>query len=374
VTAPPGDRRDWEGFYLDGRTAARQRARVQLMGTGLEILTESGARLWWPYAEIRQTQGSYAGEQVRLERGGELPEALLLPDAGVLGALHRVAPESARRFHDPGRRRLRVPLVVGAGLAALGVAAALYLWAIPLLASGLASQVPVSWEEQLGKTVVEQLAPAEKRCTEADALRQLDRIARKLAAAVPESPYTVRVFVVDRSAVNAFAAPGGYIVVFRGLIDRAESPEELAGVLAHELQHIVRRHVTRSLFQHASTGLLLTAVTGDVTGVLAYGIEVARTLGSLRYSRRSEEEADAEGLRTLRAAGIDPAGMIAFFESLRRTGRELPDALAYLSTHPATGERIARLRELAAAPGGRPAPVLTPDEWAALKTICRTRP
>ncbi len=374
MTAPPGDRRDWEGFYLDGRTAARQRARVQLMGTGLEILTESGAHLWWPYAEIRQTQGSYAGEQVRLERGGELPEALLLPDAGVLGALHRVAPESARRFHDPGRRRLRVPLVVGAGLAALGVAAALYLWAIPLLASGLASQVPVSWEEQLGKTVVEQLAPAEKRCTEADALRQLDRIARKLAAAVPESPYTVRVFVVDRSAVNAFAAPGGYIVVFRGLIDRAESPEELAGVLAHELQHIVRRHVTRSLFQHASTGLLLTAVTGDVTGVLAYGIEVARTLGSLRYSRRSEEEADAEGLRTLRAAGIDPAGMIAFFESLRRTGRELPDALAYLSTHPATGERIARLRELAAAPGGRPAPVLTPDEWAALKTICRTRP
>jgi predicted Zn-dependent protease len=111
-----------------------------------------------------------------------------------------------------------------------------------------------------------------------------------------------------------------------------------------------------------------------VTGALAYGLEVARTLGSLRYSRQSEEEADAEGLRTLRAAGIDPAGMIAFFESLRRTGPELPGALAYLSTHPPTEARIARLRRLAAAPAGRPSPVLTPEAWAELKTICRAKP
>ncbi len=71
-------RTDWQGYYLDGKTAARHRATIRLMQSGLEVTTDSGTTLWWPYEEIRQTQGFYAGEQVRLERGGETPEVLLV--------------------------------------------------------------------------------------------------------------------------------------------------------------------------------------------------------------------------------------------------------------------------------------------------------
>jgi predicted Zn-dependent protease len=371
VTEPAAGVREWDAHYLDGRTAARRRARVHLQPTGLEIVVEDGTRLWWPYGEIRQTQGTYAGEPVRLEHGGELAEALLVPDVGVLTALHRLAPGAARRFHDPARRRLRVPLVLAAGVAAIAVATVLYLWVIPFFATLAAARVPVSWEEQLGRRVVEQFAPARERCTGAEGIRQLEAIAAKLTSAVPGSPYTFRIFVVDRKTVNAFAAPGGYVVVYRGLIERAGSPEELAGVLAHEAQHVLRRHVTRALFQHASVGLLLAAVSGDATGMLAYAVEAARSLGTLRYSRQSEDEADVEGLRMLQSAGIDPGGMIAFFESLRQEELKLPGALAYVSTHPPTGERIARLRALAAATPPAPAtPLLSPDGWAALKATC----
>jgi hypothetical protein len=138
----------WEGHYLDGRTATRQRVAIRLMRSGLEILAEQGTTLWWPYAEIRQTQGSYAGEEVRLERGGEIPEVLLVADAAFLTELHRVTPEVATRFHNPASRRTRARLTVIAALAVIGITTALYLWGIPAAAGIVAARVPVSWEEQ----------------------------------------------------------------------------------------------------------------------------------------------------------------------------------------------------------------------------------
>lgn len=365
---------EWEAHYLDGRTAARQRARVQLLPDGLEIATEGGARLVWPYGEVRQTQGAYAGEPVRLERGGELPEILLVTDVAFLTALHRVTPLAARRFHDPAGRRRRIPLVVAAGLAAVAIGAALYLWVIPAVASVVATRVPVAWEERLGRAVVEQLAPAEARCTDPEGTRQLDTIVASLTASIPDSPYTIRVSVIDRKPVNAFAAPGGYVVLFRGLVERAERPEEVAGVLAHEIQHVLHRHVTRALVRQASTGLLLAAMTGDASGVLVYGMEAARTLGTLRYGRQAEEEADIEGLRMLETAGIDPAGMITFFESLAKREPEFVKNLGYLSTHPSTADRLARLRATMKIPATPPEPLLSPEGWARLRTICSTKP
>ena len=146
----------WTGYYLDGRTAARQRATIMPMQNGMRVTTESGQTLSWPYAEIRQTQGSYAGEQVRLEFGAELPEALLVSDLSLLAALHRMAPDQTKHLHDPSRRRLRVKLTLLAGLAVVVLVAVLYVWGIPGLARAAAPYIPVSWEERLGSAVVEE--------------------------------------------------------------------------------------------------------------------------------------------------------------------------------------------------------------------------
>ena len=99
---------EWKGDYLDGQTAIRRAAAVRLLRSGLEITTETGHTAWWPYGEVRQTQGFYEGQEVRLERGGQLPEVVLIRDAAFLSALHRAAPEAAGRFHDPSRRRRRM--------------------------------------------------------------------------------------------------------------------------------------------------------------------------------------------------------------------------------------------------------------------------
>jgi Zn-dependent protease with chaperone function len=366
-----GIRTDWPADYLDGRTATRRPATVRLMATGIEVHPEGGIPAFWRHSEIRQTQGFYAGEEVRLERGRGLAETLVVRDPDFLTSLAAIRGRGSG-LHGPERRRLRLGLTVGAGVAVLGITAALYLWGIPLLAAIVAARVPVAWEERLGAAVVEQLAPAARRCDEGGRQRRIDEIVTRLTDALePPSPYRLRVFVVRGATVNALAAPGGYIVVFQGLLDQTESAEELAGVLTHELQHIQQRHATKMLVQHTSTGLLLMALTGDVTGVMAYGLESARVLGQLQYSRLAEKEADREGMRLLLAAHVDPAGMLAFFERLEGKDRG-PALLTYLSSHPSFEDRIARLTALAE---GAPARArLLPDyDWRDIRSICPAR-
>jgi Zn-dependent protease with chaperone function len=363
-------RTDWEGVYLDGRTAARQPATIRLMREGIEITPAGGAPRLWPYRELRQTQGFYGGEQVRLERGPDLSETLLVSDTAFLESLHAVAPHVGRRFHDPGRRRARIRWTIVAGVGAIATAVAIYVWGIPALAALVAPRVPVAWEESVGRAAVGHLAPPGRRCSDLELARAMDETVRRLTAPGPPSPYTFRVSVVNRPLVNALAVPGGYVVVFRGLLEQTGTPEEMAGVMAHELQHVLHRHATRAVIQDASTGLLLMALTGDVTGPLAYGLQTARTLGDLRYSRRAEEEADTEGMKMMLAARLDPAGMITFFERIRKEEGSTPRALTYLSTHPLAADRLERLKAMAAAWKGPAEPLLPGDRWADLAKRC----
>jgi predicted Zn-dependent protease len=366
--------RVWDAAYLDGRTARRQPARVSIGRRSLEIaLPETGGRLSWPLAGVRQTQGFYTGEQVRLERGGDLAEALLIGDLAFLSALRAAAPEAAAGFDDPARRRRRARLAVPAALAAIVVALALYLWGLPALATIAAARVPVSWEVALGDATMAQLAPAERLCRDPARQRRLDEIAGVLLRTRPDTRYPFRVSVVNHPVVNALAAPGGAIVVFHGLLERTESAEELAGVLAHEIQHVLHRHATRAILRQASTGVLLAALTGDVGMGAAFGVEGARLLGDLRYSREAETEADRDGMRMLQAAAVDPSGALTFFRRAEKSQHGTPAFARYLTTHPLPGDRLAILTALAAESTRPPVKLLPGYDWKDIARICPPR-
>ena len=369
-------RLDWDAAYLDGRTAARRPASVHITRTGIDIaLRESATRFFWPFREIRQTQGAYAGEQVRLERGGDLAEVLLVGDIGFLSAARAASPEAAH-LHEPGRRRFRVGLTFGALLAAVALAVGIYYVAIPAFAGVAAARVPVAWEEKLGAAIVDHFAPPSRRCEDPARQARIDAIVAQLTASVQPRPYTFRITIVNSGIVNAVAAPGGHIIVFRGLLERTDSAEELAGVLAHEVQHVLHRHVTRAIFQQASTGVLMAALVGHVSGVVAYGLQGARTLGDLQMNRAAESEADRDGMRLLQEAGIDTEGMITFFDKLSKYEREHGgDSLTrYLRSHPTTAERIATLRGLAAAAPRPERRLLGEDDWNNVKSLCGELP
>ena len=179
------------------------------------------------------------------------------------------------------------------------------------------------------------------------------------------SRYHYEWYLKDDDSVNAFAVPGGRVIVHSGLIAQAASAEELAGVLAHEVQHVELRHSLRQIIHTAGWAAVLTVALGDVSAMT--GIFVHQ-LGNLQYSRTLESEADVAGLHALARAGIPLAGMRDFFARMQSKEKKAGGSIdiALLSSHPATGERLSEIERIAAQTPCTCAPLKM--DWPAVKT------
>ena len=169
----------------------------------------------------------------------------------------------------------------------------------------------------------------------------------------------IQVSVVRGDTVNAFATLGGRIYVYDGLLQQARSPEELAGVLAHEIEHVRHRHIIQGAVVSAATWGGLRAIFGGASDA-----GIAHSLLTLSFSREQEAEADEDGLRRLRTAGVDADGLVQFFE---RAGRSA-SAPALVSSHPADADRAQRAARFRGYPVK---PVLSADRWVALRGLCQ---
>lgn len=333
----------------DGQSAIRHEVEVRREGDALALDGADGRAERVPLAELFLVE----------RRGGELT----LGRHGIDGWRLRVPPPvdpaldaAFPRTHGYGRWVDRLGLWPAMGAFTAVSAAVLALgWFAPGL---LAPLVPVAVEEAYGSALVGDFGG--KYCTNAAGQEAL----AKLVARLDPDPSDLKVRVVDFDMVNAAALPGGQIVLFDELIETVEGPDELAGVLAHEIAHVRERHVTAALLRQFGIGIFTATLGGNV------GSNVDGFV-ALSFTRGAEREADAEAIARLNAARISPAPTADFFADLaaKEGGMgELP-AMAYLSSHPLSAERK-RLFEEAADKRIAYAPALSPAEWQALKAIC----
>ncbi len=274
-------------------------------------------------------------------------EALSLLDHPRL----RQHPELAAQMAGAKVRHTRGRLVLP-GCIALPILLLLLLWALadPIV-SWIADRIPASVETELGDLLFKSLE-GQMVSVEDDALeRQLDELVAPLLAVVPNPGYRFELHLVDDPSLNAFALPGGHLVLHTGLVLAAETPEEILGVVGHELAHVTERHALRQTLSSAGLLVVFQSLFGDFSGLAAAATEGGYRLLVLKHSRRHELEADDEGWRLLIAARLDPRGMIRFFERLEEAMAALPGvaeldgSLNFLSTHPLTSERRERLLE-----------------------------
>lgn len=205
------------------------------------------------------------------------------------------------------------------------------------IASEIVAGIPADQENILGDLALVEIRTKMRLHEQGPAVDAVRAIGEKLTTG---SRFQYRWYVGERSQINAFSVPGGIVVVYSGLIEAASSPEELAGVLAHEVAHAELRHGLRASVKGIGLSGLFRLLLGDSSAAGWAG-----NLGGLKFSREHEAEADADGLRRLLAAGIDPSGMVRIYEKLARpavTASAMTTAL--MATHPATDERIAELR------------------------------
>jgi Zn-dependent protease with chaperone function len=354
----------WKGFYYDGQTADKQEVTVSIAGGGVAIHKPDGSTTIWPVGELKQTQGSFSSEQLRIERGTAVVEVLFVTQPGLPAAIRQAFPDA--RTSVKGSRSTALLLGWTAGIIAASIAA--YVWGAPLFAGWLAPRVPASWEVSLGQDVAERMAPKMRQCGDSASLAHLRTVLDRLIRAAPKTDYNFRMVVLKDSSVNAFAAPGGFIAVHSGLIQASTTPEQFAGVLAHEIQHVLQRHSTRAVIREVPLRLAISAVAGG--GAFETAASVAGSLGALRYRRADESEADLEGMRLLAAARIDPTGAVEIMRTLQAKGANAPRFVTYLSSHPQTAQRVAELEALARASRVQSTPLMDSAAWERVRQMC----
>lgn len=337
---------------------------VQVDEAGLTIVFEStggdGDREVAPFEALSVSAGGLDHDHLVVQwTGAQGERTLYLKDPDAIRAFRQAAPDHlslpfAQAAELVRQVRQRRRLVWGLALG-LFLSTVLGLWfGSDLLVEIAVSRIPVEWEQKLGESAYRDFLSQQEVIKDGPAVAALGEMTQRLTEQIPNNPYKFEVTVVKSDVINAFALPGGHVVVFTGLMKKADSGEEVAGVMSHELNHVLRRHGLERIVKSLGLLTVVTIVLGDQQGLVGMMKQLSVELLTLKFGREQETEADVTGLQLLQRAKIDPSGMIKFFERLseKDEGR-----MEWLSTHPMSTGRAERLKaELAALPKKSPEP------------------
>ncbi len=335
--------------YYDGRVSARREVTLYLEGDGIRI-SGAGIDAIYPIDRVRVTAGVGAIRRViRLPNGGMCE----VSDTAFLTAVERQQGKGrVSAFLHRWERSL--PLAVAALILTAAVVFLFMRFGVPALARHAAYALPVSAEASLGR---ESLATLDRFLFKpskitAERRRELTALFRRMTASFPDgSGYRLEFRAGDAVGANALALPSGIVVITDGLVELAHNDQELVAVLAHELGHVRGRHLLRHLLQNSVAGLLMATITGDVLSVTSLSAALPTALIDAKFSRDFEREADDAAVAWLKKEGIPLRRYIDILSRLqaqldkKKTGAVAGEGVVrnYLSTHPATDERIRRI-------------------------------
>lgn len=368
---------DAEARCVDGRNAAVHAARLSIDDTGpgagvLVIRTAAADPRRWPMADLRRLPDQADSETLVLYRADDPLTRLYVSGAEPTRILAARAPALDRRPPVRGRGRM-----AAWAAAAVGAVALILFVLIPVTADQLADYLPPEGEQALGDATFEQIREALSNredaplaiCEAPAGLAALDRMERRLTSGL-DLPYPVRVHVLDDDLVNAFALPGGRIILFRGLIEAATHPDQVAAVLAHELGHVVARDPTRGTLRSAGSIGVLGLILGDFAGG-AVVLFLANRLIEATYSQEAEAAADAFAHDLLARNGIAPSAISDMFRIFLDRFGEDTGIWRHFAGHPALGDRIGAAERADDRLAGPIRPSLGEEDWQALRAICR---
>ncbi len=336
--------------YIDGKNAIRREVEILTIGQNFYLLENE--RRHGPYAFcymhfVSKTKDnlSYGYEDIdgwRLTLSGTIPEELkpFLPATRTYGNwLDKL---------DFGRASA---VFITASVAAVAIIFTAPQWLAPL--------IPQSLENKLGDALVEDFGG--RICSTPDGKAALSKLTNTLDA----NPDDLQVELVNIDMLNAVALPGGKVFLFEGLIQQAESVDEVAGVLGHEIGHIRQRHVLQGLLRQLGLSSILGGLNENIGGVFSSAL-------SNNYGRDAEREADSHSIEILDKANISPIATKGFFNKLSKIPNEengISSVTSYMSSHPLSSQRAAKF-DASFDKERDYQPALTQDEWAAIKSMC----
>jgi hypothetical protein len=352
-------------LYFDGISAQAQPVTLRV-DEASQCLTWSkdDHTQSWPLKDVREVPDQANRKELVLRLRNNPVERLLVADR----ALAPRFPHLSRRAPVTNRWRL-----IRWGLAAVASVALIIFVLVPRMADQLAAFIPPEGERALGEATFQQIREALDAtgmqpvpvCTAPAGRAALDSMTTKL---MPDLPEGLAIHVLNHDMVNAFALPGGQIVVFEGLIRTAKTPEQLASVIGHEIGHVVSRDPTRHALRSAGSIGVLGLLFGDFAGG-ALVLVLTNQLINAQYSQTAEAEADVFAHDLLLGAGVAPSALGEMFEQFLALGGDAEGLMAHFMSHPKLGDRIENAQQ-ATPEGFVSAPLLNEADWTALRRIC----
>lgn len=328
-------------IYYDGQTNQPHQAQIEVFGNSLSIYYDE-KKVVWAISEIDYAE--FSGEGKTMLQYGAFPHQYLeyYNDSPLAQVLKGYLPKPksgveivAKQYNAIVKGAL-ISIVILSAIAAL-----IYFVILPSIASYVAGKIPVSTEIALGNKFYESFIGDSE--IDAEKSKLLNDFAQKIDF---ETKYPLKFTVVKDKQVNAFALPGGNVVVFSGILEKIKSTEELAALLSHEVTHVKERHSLKGLARSLAGSLLISVVFGDTGALGSVLANQADDIYQLGFSRGMEKEADLEGLQIMNHNHLDPRGMVHLMERLQEEEQKQGSKMfAYLDSHPMTEERITYIKE-----------------------------
>ncbi len=334
------------GLWYDGQVALERPVRVDQDPRDLILTDEAGSEHRVAKSELVRL-GTSSGKVKFGHKSSEGWRLVLAKpvDPAILDGL----PRGGSLMPAMGRKKF-------AALAGLSFVATALAGLVIFAPQAVAEHMPMTWERKLGAAFDIPIEAA--RCRDPAAQAALNRVVDRLDPKARGDGFSIELINIDEA--NAAALPGGRMVVLDGLFEDINNPDALAGIVAHEISHVRRRHVAAAMVRELGLGTVITLMGGGAVASNAGG------LLSLKFSRTAEAEADADAIAMLRRAGIDPRPTAEAFEEFRKAEGGFPE---WLGSHPASGGRAKRFAA-SFDEGMAYRPVLDPAQSKALTSAC----
>ena len=328
-----------KAIYFDGESSAPHQIELILSRTKQTISFETQKKglITWKFSEL--TFNLKPDILTILLKENEA-QNIVVNDKKFISNVHYFLKQSGNLSWYQNIINLGFKIHIAIAFSLLSLIALCYVLVIPFIGENAVNVIPESYDTELGNMVFEQSMLV--NTIDSAKTKKLNEFASHLKF---KNSKKLNFTVVKSEIVNAYALPDGNVVIYTGILNSMESYEELVGLIGHEVAHVHHRHSMKLLCRDLSGYLFVSAIIGDVNGIMAVIADNANSLRSLSFSREFENEADLEGFNLLIENKINPKGMSNLFKRLKKEEGEL-SIPEFLSSHPITKDRISRINKM----------------------------